>query len=147
MVVGFIYYIILLLYPLYTCEQLYHLQQLLLLGVFAKLHFQAVFFQAVTYSFLDILQRCFQYQHKSISNFLRVFLLIKFLCGVSLASQLYYSINIKGDLYRYIIYSYYLYIFYPIKLQLVYKYFLYKYQVDYTFLGPSFSGRFASQGN
>ena len=43
--------------------------------------------------------------------------------------------------------SYCLYIFYPIELQLVYKCFLYKYQVNYTLLDPSFLGRFTSQGS
>ena len=132
------------LHPPCACKQLYRLQQLFLLNIFTRLRFQVVFFQAVTYSFLDVLQRYLQYQCKSISNFLGVFLLVKFLCSISLARLLRYSINIKSNPYRYIICSYYLYIFCSIKLQLVYKCFLYKYQINYTLLNPSFPSKFAS---
>ena len=55
-------------------------------------------------------------QYKSIGNFLGVFLLIKFLCSISLASLLCCGVDIKSNLYRYIIYSYCLYIFCLIEL-------------------------------
>ena len=147
MVVGLACCAVLSLHPPCACEQLCRLWRPFPPGVFAGSRFQVVFFQAVTYSFLDILQRCLQYQYKSISNFLRVFLLVEFLYSVSLASLLRYSVNIKSNLYRYIVCGYYLYIFCPIELQPVYKYFLYKYQINYALLGPFFLGRFASQGS
>ena len=144
MVVGLIYYTILLLYPLYIYKQLYRLQRLFLLNIFAKSYFQAVFFQVVVYSFLDILQRYLQYQCQSISNLLEVFLLVKFLCSISPASLLSYSVNIKSNPYRYVIYSYCPYIFCPIELQPVYKCFLYKCQINCALLSLSFLGRFTS---
>ena len=147
MVVGLTYCTVLSLHPPCACEQLYRLQRPFPPGVFAGSCFQAVFFQAVAYSFLNILQRYLQYQYQSIYNFLGVFLLVKFLYNISPVSLLCYGVNVKSNLYRYIIYSYCLYIFCLIELQLVYQYFLYKCQINCALLNPSFLGRFISQGS
>ena len=102
--------------PLYACEQLHCLQQLLVLGVFVRLSLQVVFVQVVIYSSLYVLQCCLRGYCQSISDFLRVFFLIKFFDGVSLVSLWCQDSDIKGYLYRYIVCGQCLYIFQPIEL-------------------------------
>ena len=142
MVISYTYYTILLPYPLYACKQLYCLQRLFILNIFIRLGFQAVFIQAVIYSYLYILQCYLRGYYQSISDFLGVFFLIKFFNGISLVSLWRQNSNVKGYPYRYIVYSQYLCIFQPAELQSVYQHFLYKYNVDCTLLGSFFLGRF-----
>ena len=146
-VVGFIYYAILLPRSSSACKQLSRLQRLLTVGIFTRLGFQAEFFQAVAYNSLDVLQRCLRDSCKPISDFLGIFFLVKFVGGVSLASLLCWCSDVERYPYRYMVCSNCPYIFWSVELQLVYKCFLYKYKVDYTFLGFSFLGRFAGQGS
>ena len=103
LIVCLAYYTILTPRPLYTYKQLYCLQQLLILSIFIRLNFQAVFIQAVIYSSLYILYYCLRGYCQSISNFLRVFFLIKFFNSVSLVNLQYWDSDIKGYPYRYII--------------------------------------------
>ena len=146
-VVGFAYYTILSPRSPSAREQLGRLRQPLAAGVFTRLGLQAVFFQAVTYNPLDILQRCLRYYYQPISNFLSIFFLVKFISSVFLAGLLRQCGNVKRYPYRYVVCGNCLYILWSAEFQLVYKRILYKYKVDYTFLGSSFLGRFASQGS
>ena len=146
-VVGFTYYAILLPRSPSACKQLNRLQRLLVAGVFTRLGLQAEFFQVVIYNSLDTLQRCLRDSYKPISNFLGIFFLVKFVGGVSLASLLCQCSDVKHYLYRYIVCSNCLYVLQSVKLQSVYKRFLYKYKVDCTFLNSSFLSRFAGWGS